>query len=92
MRGFHEFWDGDELTKRVIDSVRSTWFRINEEDRREISPETLRRGGITSAKFDKQFRQLIDRVGFVNKPFYDDPMIELGVLTDLPKFLGDDDD
>ncbi len=92
MKGFHEFWDGDELTKRVIESVRSTWFRINEEDRREISPETLRRGGITSAKFDKQFRQLIDRVGFVDKPFYDDPMIELGVLTDLPKFLGDDDD
>ncbi len=92
MKGFHEFWNGDTLERRAIESVRSTWVRINEEDKREINPTTLRNGGIASAKFDNHFRQLIDRVGFVDRPFYDDPMIELGVLTDLPKFLGDKDD
>lgn len=92
MKGFHEFWNEGNLQARKIETVRSTWVRINEEDKVRKSPATLRNGGISHPKFDAQFRQLIDRVGFIDRPFYDDPMIELGVITDLPKFLGDDDD
>lgn len=90
MNNFHEIWDGNDLKTRKVKSVRSWWIRINDEDKREMLPSTLSNSGLHSPKFDQSFRETIDRVGFTERPFFDDPVIELGVLTDLPKFLGED--
>lgn len=83
MGKFHEFWKDGQVEMRRVGSLRSKWIRIKDEDHRPLTDRDIRQGAFTNAAFDKEFMQVLTRVGLTDKPFYDDDKIEFIVLTGL---------
>lgn len=85
MDGYHELWDFEKFRTRKVKKVRSWWLKINEEDIRRMNPANARSLEFNDSKFDQSLREMMPRLGFVDRPFYDDAAIEMGILTDLNK-------